>query len=85
MINAKEESAEETEADGEHQVQGELEVRGHVLTPEEMGDRGHDGDQGDGAEGDQGQDHHVDTFEVQHPVANTSKSEDEEGRHNQNL
>ena len=50
MIKQKEESAEETEADSEHKVQGELEVRGHVLTPEEMGDCRHDGDETDGAE-----------------------------------
>ena len=49
MIKQKEESTEEAEADGEHKVQGELEVRGHVLAPEEMRDRGHDGDETDGA------------------------------------
>ena len=85
MIKKKEESPQEAEADGEHQTQGELEVGGHVLTPEEVGDQGHGRDQGDAAEDDQGQDHHVVIQEVQLAMINASKSEDEEGRKNQHL
>ena len=81
----KDESPQEAEAEGKHQVQGELQVGGHVLTPEEMGHCGHDGDQGDAAKDDQGQDHHVVTQEVQLAMINASKSEDEEGRQNQHL
>ena len=75
MVKEKDESPQEAEADGEHQVQGELKVGGHVLTPEEMGHCGHDGDEGDAAKDDQGQDHHVITQEVQLAVINASKSE----------
>ena len=60
-------------------------MRGHVLAPEEMGHCGHDGDQGDAAEDDKGQDHHVITQEVQLAMINASKSEKQESRHHQNL
>ena len=56
-----------------------------MLAPEEMGHCGHDGDQGDAAEDDQGQDHHVITQEVQLAMINASKSEKQESRHHQNL
>ena len=46
-----------------------------MLAPEEMGHCGHDGDEGDAAKDDQGQDHHVITQEVQLAVINASKSE----------
>ena len=85
MVKKKEESPQEAEADGEHQAQGELEVWGHVLAPEEVGDQGHGRDQGDAAEDDQGQDHHVVTQEVQLAMINASKSEDEKCRQNQHL
>ena len=85
MIKQKEESPEEAEADSEHKVQGELEVRGHVLAPEEMGDRGHDGDEDDGAEDDQGQDHHVVTLEGQRAMIDSSESKKQEGWQYQNL
>ena len=75
MFKEKEESPQEAEADGEHQVQGELKMGGHVLAPEEMGHCGHEGDEGDAAEDDQGQDHHVITQEVQLAVINAPKSE----------
>ena len=85
MVKEKDESPQKAEAEGEHQVQGELQVRGHVLAPEEMGHCGHDGDQGDAAEDDKGQYHHVITQEVQLAMINASKSEKQESRHHQNL
>ena len=56
-----------------------------MLAPEEMGHCGHDGDQGDAAEDDKGQDHHVVTQEGQLAMINASKSEKQESRHHQNL
>ena len=85
MIKQKQESAQETEADSEHKVQGELEVRGHVLAPEEMGNRRHDGDEDDRAKDDQGQDHHVVTVEVQLSLTYSSESKKKEGWQYQHL
>ena len=85
MIKQKQESAQEAEADGEHKVQGELQVRGHVLAPEKVGDRGHDGDEDDRAKDDQGQDHHVVTVEVQLSLTYSSESKKQEGRQYQHL
>ena len=85
MIHEKKESPHEAEGDGEHQVQGELEVRGHVLTPEEVGNRRHDGDEDDRAKDDQGQDHHVVTVEVQLSLTYSSESKKQEGRQYQHL
>ena len=85
MIHEKKESPHEAEGDGEHQVQGELEVRGHVLAPEEVWGGGHDGDDCAGAQGDQGHDHHVVTHKVQLSMLNAPESEDQEAGNTQNL